>query len=516
MNRGRRAGSGRTAPAVAVAVAAGLLLALLAAAIAAPRARAGTYTAAQCSPALGAGHQDASYVATGGRLRPGADCKPRGDGLSVVPAAAHTPAGAWGAWLLQPPAGTRLTGVHAIVSGHRDDGFVPELRVGGGELLGQAWGDPHAATWSGSDGSELAARLRCRRASGCAEGRAAFVALRRIRLALSDEAEPTVSLGGSLFAPGSRRGGELAIPALADAGGGVRALTVEVNGEPVASRTLSCALSGYVAIRLRPCPAAASPSVAVDTAAAPFVQGRNRVRVCAFDYASGGGANRACAARAVRVDNACPVSSAGGGAQLAAAINGSESATVGSRDPASVTGRLLTASGSPVAGARVCVAARVELNDEIERVVAAPLTAADGSFAAELPAGPSREVRVAYWPGEEHAVERFLELESRAEPALRLRPRHRLRNGDRLRFIARIPAPASASREVRLEVRSDGRWQLLRAGRTGADGTWTASYRFHATTGRRRYAFRACVPAQDGYPYARGCSPVRRKTVIGD
>ena len=42
------------------------------------------------------------------------------------------------------------------------------------------------------------------------------------------------------------------------------------------------------------------------------------------------------------------------------------------------------------------------------------------------------------------------------------------------------------------------------------------SYRFHATTERRTYRFRALVPRQAGYPYARGTSRTKRKVVRGE
>ena len=104
----------------------------------------------------------------------------------------------------------------------------------------------------------------------------------------------------------------------------------------------------------------------------------------------------------------------------------------------------------------------------------------------------------------------------RVRPRLVLRPRHALRNGDRVRFEAPLPGPAAAGRRVRIQVRAGGRWLDLRQGRAGGQGTYRARYRFHATTGRRRYAFRAAVPKQSGYPYEAGRSRVKRVTVIGD
>jgi hypothetical protein len=90
-----------------------------------------------------------------------------------------------------------------------------------------------------------------------------------------------------------------------------------------------------------------------------------------------------------------------------------------------------------------------------------------------------------------------------------------LRNGQRVRFRVELQGPAAEGRWVRIQARSDHRWVEVRNGRTDADGVYKTRYRFHATTGRRRYRFRAVVPSQRGYPYLRGKSPVRRVTVIG-
>jgi hypothetical protein len=113
------------------------------------------------------------------------------------------------------------------------------------------------------------------------------------------------------------------------------------------------------------------------------------------------------------------------------------------------------------------------------------------------------------------AVERYLQLDVRVRPHLRLRPRHPIRNGNRVRFEARLPGPSRARRWVRIEVRVGRHWLPLRQGRTDAQGVFRARYRFHATTGRRIYTFRTAVPKQAGYPYEGGTSRVRRATVVG-
>jgi hypothetical protein len=494
------------------------LFALLIAAIAVPSARAGTYRVAQCNPGRGAGHADASFQSNSTHYVSAAGCRKGGNGLTVTHAASSTHHGSWGAWTLTAPRGTDMVGTSVTVSGRGQGGHVPEVLVGrpsgSWTPIGDASGDPHRIEWVGTGVRSLSGRLRCSR-DDCGPGGSAIVRLKRAILTLEDPLAPTLDLSGTLFATGSRRGDQLVKPRVGDTGGGVRRVLVDVNGRPIAARARRCELAGSLALRVRPCPSRATPSFAADTASAPFVQGRNTVRVCALDYAPDTSANQACRTRGVRVDNLCPLSGVPGGTQLVARIEGRDRARVGRGEPATVSGHLLDAGGSGVAGARVCVATRVRLDGRTETVAARPTTGSGGRFAVDLPAGPNREVRVAYWPDAKAAVERFLNLETRADPWLRLRPRRELHNGDRLHFRVRIPAPSKADRDVHLQVRSGGHWLGLRDGRTNANGVWRTGYRFHATTGRRRYAFRALVPAQPGYPYVAGRSRIKHQVVIG-
>jgi hypothetical protein len=293
-----------------------------------------------------------------------------------------------------------------------------------------------------------------------------------------------------------------------DPGAGVRRFLLQVNGEPVSSRTLSCHLRDRIAVRLVPCPRHAAAGFAADTASPPFRQGPNRVRVCAADYSLTTASNRACERRRVRIDNLCPLSSVRGATILRARLHRHGGA-------ATVAGRLVDEGGLGVSGARVCVATRVRRTGTPERIAAAPTTDADGRFRALLAQGPSREVRVAWWPNGGRALERYLHLEVPASPRLRLRPRHPIANGARVRFRVGLPGPAGAGRRVRVQAASGRHWIDVRSGRTGARGVYRARYRFHATTGRRIYRFRAVVPKQDGYPYEAGSSKVRRAVVIG-
>jgi hypothetical protein len=481
-------------------------------AFAAAPASAGTYRAAICHAGLGARHADAGFTRNSRHYLDTAGCGVGDDGLAVSHDGERTPMGRWGAWSVSAPAGTAIARLSAKAAGRSGGGHVPELLIGrlAGPMIPFATPGPglERVTWSGSGAQVVSARLGCRRATGCGSRNAARIRIKRIVVSLDDRVRPTIGLGGSLFASGSRRGFETIEPRAADVGSGVRRLLVDVNGEPVTAQDMSCRVADGTALRLRPCPPRASTTFGAATALSPFRQGPNLVRVCAADYAPGTSANRTCLSRRVRVDNLCPLSGVSGGTRLHARLR------AGGRGP-TVAGRLLSAGGLSVAGARVCVATRVRGGRAPERVIATPTTGEDGRFSARLPRGPSRAVRVAYWPNATAAIERHLDLGVRGRPRLRVGPPHPIRNGDRAHFEVRLPRPARVSRRVEIQVRANGRWLELRGGRTGPGGRYRATYRFRATTGRRAYAFRAVVPRQAGYPYDAGRSRVRRITVIG-
>jgi hypothetical protein len=487
--------------------------------IAAPTTAASTYTAIQCHAAIGAGRADASFRATSPRYVADGECDGVGLGITHEAARERTAAGTFGAWSLTAPPGTEIVRATVGVSAAGDDWHTPQLFVGlaGGarRTIGALRGPRHAVRWFGSRGRSLTARLVCSHERSCGPGPDAHVHLRRIALTMRDESPPKLTPSGSLLSPGARRGMQTLAVAAGDGGSGVHTVTVEVNDQPLSARVLDCSLAGRIATRLRPCPGEATVRFDVGTAAAGFRQGPNRVRVCAADYAPLAGANRACATRTVRIDNLCPVSGVHG-AVLHARLEGAGARRTTRSDRfTEIRGTLRTEAGVPVDGARVCVAARTRGSDAPERVIAVPTTDERGAFSARLAPGPSREVRVAHWAGPDAAIERFLTLRSRAVPSLRLRPRRTLANGERVRFAVRIPAPANGGRRLRVQARDGNGWIRIAGGHTTEAGAWHGRYRFHATTGTQRYAFRAVVPRQAGYPYEAGSSRVRHVTVTG-
>lgn len=495
-------------------------LTLLLLAGAAPPASGGTYKAIQCYERSGAGHADVSYDSSSERYRSSADCEGRGVGVTHNPGASRTGSGRYGAWTIAAPDGTEIIRAAARVSASSQNFHVPQVHIGleGGaqELLDGVRGDLHTVDWEGTGGSYFASRLTCLNRDDCGDGRDAYIYMRRIALTLRDLAPPTVQLGGTLLEPGSRRGDQVIDVNAIDAGSGVRSISVELNDEPLQARVLECNVNDGVANRLRPCPGNATPQFQIDTTRAGFRQGPNEIRVCASDFAPEATANRTCESRTVRIDNECPVSNVTGTVLRARFQGAGGRKTVPSNEPVTVTGSLKDAAGDPVRGAEVCVATRVDTTEgPPEQVIATPTTGNGGRFSVRLPAGPSREVRVAHWRGAHEVTERYIALRAKAVPRLSLRPSKGLENGDSVRFQVRIPGPAHANRRVAIQARGTGKWIRIAGGRTDRGGRWSGRYRFRNTTSTRRYAFRATVRRQPGYPYQPGRSKTRHATVSG-
>jgi hypothetical protein len=488
------------------------------ASVGAERAGAGSYVAVECHPELGAGHADAGYRETSSDFTATAGCAKGAGGITVGHRASETLANRFGRWTFAAPPGTHILSASAQAGGRSAGGLVPELLMRTAGMLhglDVPVGLPRRVTWEGHGGA-LVARLVCLRKPRCGPAQDARLRVQRVRLLLNDTTAPSVSFGGSLTGEEVVRDVRRIEAAAGDVGGGIQKVSVQVNGHPAGVAAPPCSLSRRVALRTTPCPASTLARIRANTTARPYRQGVNSVRVCAQDYAAHGRANVRCVHRRIRVDNLCPISPVTAGVHLSAHVAGVEhGSTARNGEHPRVVGRLVGSSGEPVQGARVCVAATAEVPGARERVLAKPTTDRAGRFSVRVRPAPAMRLRIAYWPGAQGALERFDSVRFRARPRLSIRPQGTLHTGDRARFVVGLPAPYEAGRLVRVEARSSGQWIPVTGGRTGAGGVFRGSYRFHATTGRRVYRFRAVVPRQDGYPYGAGVSAVRRVVVRG-
>lgn len=214
----------------------------------------------------------------------------------------------------------------------------------------------------------------------------------------------------------------------------------------------------------------------------------------------------------VPLSYACVRSEAGAAATLTsrAAPAGRPQAVLKQGEGAALRGRLTGASGG-VADAAICVFSRV-VTESARQFVGISLTGADGSYRYAVPAGPSRELTVAYRGGHRELAG-SAHVETRVRPSFAAR-RKVVRNKGVARFTARIPGPHNDDVVMVFQVKRGDGWLAFRRCRTRDGGRCTVGYRFTRTDRPTLYLMRAQVRAQAGYPYLQGTSKPLRLIVL--
>jgi Bacterial Ig domain len=225
-----------------------------------------------------------------------------------------------------------------------------------------------------------------------------------------------------------------------------------------------------------------------------------------------GAGNRARATRALTITARPNGANATDAAQLSGGFGRRlrGRATVAFGRGARLHGHLRTADGRPITGAVLALSARVRKRGRPWRVVKTAMTGRKGAYRLRVPRGPSRDLRVSYtaFKGDPQpaAVDDSV-LRTRAGVRLRV-SRHRVALGRSVRFRVRLRGRPRPARHVvvTLQGRQPGvGWRTFATAKRKR-GRFTARYRFRRASGVT-VQVRAVVPAQAGYPYARGRSP---------
>jgi hypothetical protein len=350
------------------------------------------------------------------------------------------------------------------------------------------------------------------------------------QLTLEDSRLPTGSVTGGGLASGTALSGTQSIAYDAqDADSGVRLVQLLIDGQPVAQNdyVARCPYSNFAA-----CPPDESDTLGWNTAA--VADGQHSLEVIVESAAQN---TRTIYLGTVTTQNAPSEASLGalpapstGGAEAAriapggpGAPNGaaaSEAAelrlgvkrTIGRSFAARalrLPGRLLNAQAQPIGGATVDVLEQLTGSSQTG-VITHARTAADGSFLASVPAGPSRVIEVAYrafGSDASYAAQARVEESVGAGVRLNVIPR-RTGSAGTIVLTGRVHGPIPAHGTIiELLVRYRGRWEPFRAPRTDSSGHFQVSYQFQGAVGR--FPFRAEVPAgQAGFPFAAGYSAV--------
>jgi hypothetical protein len=487
-------------------------------------ANAGGYVVRECSPSTDhSTAPDAAYSTTGSlAFSPGTLCYPAGEGIAIGTQGTYS-GPLWASWTFTAPAGAFINGVN-FERWQRSAGsysaLVSVCAPGICNSVSSDAGPPFASTQFGPGGwTSFSSMLQC----GVTCNAGGYVYIRELSFSIVDLTRPEVSsLGGTLVSHGPRRGSETLTIHATDQGGGVREASVRVNGSEVVARPQSsCALApDGVAVQLRPC-GSATYTIPINTDSPPWVDGSNIVEVCAYDYTASGPPNAGCTQRVVEADNSCPAS---GGTTPATSLDAGlekqgrgdlrPSLGVRSTQGATLRGRL-AGTGGPVSAANVCVYEQVDVPGDVRQLVQTAKTRTDGTFAVQLPPGPSRSFDVVYRYNNQLVERERLYLASSVKPLFRVGPKGGLLNGGNARFRGRIPGPNEADRQVTLQARVGRKWRTFKQVRTDQKGRFKGRYRFTQTRGTAIYIFRALVKKQGGYPFSPGSSGKRKIAVSG-
>src|SRR4051812_44200416 len=227
----------------------------------------------------------------------------------------------------------------------------------------------------------------------------------------------------------------------------------------------------------------------------------------------GAGGNTAGGGATTAPAGAATVNGAGGGpdARVSVVILRSNQRTVRLDYGRSVTlsGRVTTPSGDPVAGASVDVLSQTRLRGAKLGRIATVRTDRAGAFRYTVAAGPSRLIRFGYRARLGDATyAHTTDIDVRVAGKVTLRvSRTSLRNGQTLTYRGTVAGVGARRPLVQVQVRSQGRWVNVCVVRTRAKGSYSCRYHFRRTFRPTTYTFRAIVRKQEGLPYETDASP---------
>ncbi len=510
----------RTATAVAVAFA----LAALAAGLFASLAQGGTYTARFCTEGAGgnAGGDKGPFDRSGNETLYSLSNACGGlNGLRVSHNAGQTGAdGSYGRWLAERPEGIAVTQVAYRAQGERSGGYFPQVvgsTAGGG--LGIINGDQELDgafkdfTATG-DLRRFGVQLICRTdATECGPNPTGQpeAGLKNVTYTLEDASAPGVAVDGGTLFEGDAQIGRQAISFRAtDAGSGVARVIAVVNGEDADGVSADCNVGNGFALGFKPCPGSFAGSLPVDTAAAPWRVGRNKVQLCVEDYSSN--SRRCTATTKVLALNGCAVNSTPA-STMELAWPGKKG-VVQSRQGRSrkAIAQIFGGGRTPIAGGSVCFSRGIPTDKTgAERVLeGAAITGADGRASAKIRGQSSRWIRATYFGGAEDVITDRIKLNVSPAIKLGLRPKGKVEVGDKVRVVAQLRGKYQADRKVCFFA-GKNKPKKFACDTSGEGGRAKAAYKAK-DAGKVR--FFAKVPNQRDYPYVNGRSNKKKKRVV--
>jgi hypothetical protein len=174
-----------------------------------------------------------------------------------------------------------------------------------------------------------------------------------------------------------------------------------------------------------------------------------------------------------------------------------------------IKGRLTNAQGKPIGGGQLVTA--WQMPGRREAAHTGVKTRADGRFTYVLPKGPSRAVKFVYFAFSDSTAygESNVVREKVTTPVKLAVAPLAASNGGSVKFTGAVGTDFIPKDGVLVSLEArypDGGWKQFKLVRTGRGGRFTATYRFTRTSSTTRYAFRARVAKQAGYPFEGGIS----------
>jgi hypothetical protein len=556
-----------TVPIAAMALAASVLLALLGAS----SATAGEWIEVSCvNPDQSTAPSEGWTSFAGGAgfgSNNGTGCAPGSPMYAILSTGAAVGVGSNETLQYSPPSGSMLVGgsvdvsFYADGSGYNASGtavaYSPNYAYDGSDVFFQCASGLPPCSSSGYDfsgvlgipsgrGGSLYLSAGCGGASGAAcnsggsEGAWSLVRVWWANLLLANSASPSASgVGGTLLNPDAHGVEELTFTA-SDAGGpGVYGVSAQVDGKALYSGTPDTNGGRCVAVgssggalmfdHSQPCRTNESVDLSINTATVP--DGQHTLKVTVTDAAGNSSVvyvgtittHNATASSLGALPGPGTNSASSGLAPGSGTPNGtgaSEHAQLRLGTPPAISrtfahravriaGRLLDSVGHPIAGADLDLAQQVVGGRPTQPRLHAR-TAADGSFVANTPAGPSRTITVSYraFSGDTgYAAQASIKESVGAGVRLSVTPRRTSTGGT---IVLRGHVQGAVPRQgviVDLLVHYRGQWEPFRTPRTDGAGRFEVAYQFQGALGR--FPFRAEVPAhQAGFSFTRGVSEV--------
>jgi hypothetical protein len=187
-----------------------------------------------------------------------------------------------------------------------------------------------------------------------------------------------------------------------------------------------------------------------------------------------------------------------------------EAAAIVTEEPKKVYGQLAAEGGKPVAGATVLLEARIKGATDWKTVAEAK-TDANGQAVVQVPAGPSRTLRLRYVKTEalDESVSSEVEVKVAASSSIRAL-KGSAKRGQTVKFTGTIAGGYAAASGLELQGYNPVKKAWIPAQtniKADSQGRWTSSYKFTATTGTVTYKFRLRMSSGiAGFPFEEGFS----------